>query len=121
MTTTETKSPPTITVKFRLPEDIVDALVIAAHQRREDHQSPNVSAIVRMILREELLRPPPPPETYADGRGGDVYNVRMSHELLEALELMADTLKLASLSTLIRSMLRRWLSSKGILQTKVRK
>lgn len=97
----------------------MDALVSVAHKRRLNGEKSNVSALIRTILRNELTQEPPPPETYGQIGGDGPYTVRMPPDLLEELESLADQLGIEATSSLIRSMLRRWLVENDALPGRV--
>ncbi len=105
----------THSVKFRMPDELAKELSEIAYKRRANGEQPNVSALVRTILRYELTQPPPPPETYGEVGGDGIYTVRMPFDLLDELEDFADKLEINHLSSLIRSMLRNWIESQHII------
>jgi metal-responsive CopG/Arc/MetJ family transcriptional regulator len=104
----------THSVKFRMPDELANELTDIAYKRRQNGEQPNVSALIRTILRHELTQQPPPPETYGELGGDGIYTVRMPFDLLDSLEDLADKLEIDHLSSLIRSMLRSWIVSQHV-------
>jgi hypothetical protein len=104
------------TLKIRIPDDLVNALNMAARARQDIGTKINISNTVRYIIASELRKPDPEPiAAWEQPRGGEIYTIRIQTHLRENAEALADRLDQPSLSTVVLFLLRRWCQNQNLL------